>query len=373
MTTQIANASGVSVSAAQKITDAFGTTMGKSEESAGQLSTAFAGVAGQLKTTEGKALDAGQALSFMKTATDLAEASGTSLTSATADLSNVLQSYQIKVSGTAKASNDLYEASLATGSSIDSVSSALDRIKTRLGAMTPPLSQMSSLLVDLAAHGESGRASVQAPTRFLHMIMSGTQADLFKAFVTANTAVDASNLKQQQLGITVLNSNHQFVGFGSVIAQLNQQIVGMSTAQATAKLSADGFGTSAGKLLSIVQAGPAAYAAATAAINTHNAVVAAAAKQQATLQGEWQTALATIKDLAEQLGTLLIPVFTTLGGVVASVAGWFDKNKTVAEALGIVVAGVLSLAVGVFVEQKVASLITGVQTMIDDFGELATT
>src|ERR1017187_8508767 len=44
MTTKIANASGVSVSAAQKITDAFGTTMGKSEFSAGQLSTAFAGV-----------------------------------------------------------------------------------------------------------------------------------------------------------------------------------------------------------------------------------------------------------------------------------------------------------------------------------------
>jgi TP901 family phage tail tape measure protein len=85
------------------------------------MAKAFAPVAGQLKTTEGAALNTAQALKFMKTAADLAEGSQTDLGTATASLSQVMQSFHLPLTDAAKASDLLFNVSRSLNVPIDQV------------------------------------------------------------------------------------------------------------------------------------------------------------------------------------------------------------------------------------------------------------
>ena len=96
-TGRIAASAGISEGSAKKIGDAFLTTGGQVTFSGTEMATAYAGVAGQLGLMEGHALNAQQALGFMKSATDLAEASGMSLGNATTDLAKIMQIYGVSV------------------------------------------------------------------------------------------------------------------------------------------------------------------------------------------------------------------------------------------------------------------------------------
>jgi hypothetical protein len=57
-----------------------------------------------------------------------------------------------------------------------------------------------------------------------------------------------------------------------------------------------------------------------------------------TFAGRMQELKATTEDLGAKLGLVLVPMLEKLGQVTANVIGWFEKHKTVAEALGIALA-----------------------------------
>jgi hypothetical protein len=409
----IAAAAGISTKAADKIGSAFLHTAGTTIYSGQEIATAFQGVAGELGTTQGKALSAAQAMTVMHAAMDLAEGSGQSLSSSTSALAGVMQSFGIKASGAAGASDILFTASEKTGQSTSTLAAALEKTKTKLGSLAPPLGQMGGLLVDMTTHGETGRAAMSAfTTSFTAMLapttaavkaqqnlkiatadlppalqslarsyqsgtmtgtqltaatnaMSTSQTALWSSFTSANSASETARETQQKLGVTMTNSQGKFVGMTSVISQLHNQIKGMGTAEATAKLSADGFGSSAAKLLTTIQAGPKAYNQETAAVTRAGSAHAAAQKQAQTLSHEFELVKASAEDIVTEFGQFLLPKLEVVGAFIA-------KHTIIVKALAVAIGVVLGSAVTVFAVQKVSSFIKGTQQMISSFSQMVT-
>jgi uncharacterized membrane-anchored protein YhcB (DUF1043 family) len=419
-TTTLAANAGISVKAATNIGDAMQATAGKSIFSATALTTSFASVAAELGSTEGKAYTAAQALSFMKTSSDLAEGSGISLQSATESLGQVMQSYGIKAKGAASASDILFQSARLSGNSVPSVTAAVQRLHTQLGITTPPLGQTGALLVDMAKHGATGsvairtlstamtsllkpmvnvQTSTQALNQATAQLPPGLQAlaqayqrgqvtatEVTKAtaglnvqqkeawtnFTTAAAAVDKAKTSYADLGLTVTDANGKFVGIKSVIEQLQPKLVGMTQAQQLATLT-QVFGAKAAKeLLTTITAGPAAYGAATAAVQRQNAVHEAAVKQQATLQHQIATIEAELEDYGIKIGVFLIPKIEDLIHVTGSIVGWFDKHRAAAVALGTIIAGFLTVAIKAFVTEMDGPVVTALKTAAQQFGLIGT-
>lgn len=387
--TQIANASGTSVAAADKIGKAFLGTAGQVEFSAKDQAEAYEAVAGQLKSVQGHALTASQALEVMRASMALASATGTDLASSTSTVAGVMQAFSLKAEDASSISDILYKTSEATGNGVSTLGTQLEKVKTKLGDLAPPLGQMSGLLVDLANHGETGRGAMSAlNTAFTALLkpaeaavaaqqnlkiatddlppslqklakayqdgsltgagltaatkdMSTSQAALFSAFTKAADAAKTADETQQKLGITVTNSRGQFVGLSSVISQVHDQIRGMSDAQATAKLEADGFGSSASKLVSIFQAGAGAFDKTTDSVTKAGSAAAAAARQQATLSGEFEVLKSMVGDWITDVGTALLPILEKMGEAVMPVA------HVIGDVLGVAFKGVASAVTGV--------------------------
>lgn len=418
----------ITAGAAKKITNAFLETQGKTIYSAQTISNAYATVGGQLGAVEGHALTSKQAMNVMATSMDLAEASGTDLSSTTKDLASVMQSFQVPLSGAKQASDQLFSTSRVTGVGLDALTSTVDRLKSRLGAAAPTLGDLSSLLVDLNEHGVTGSRGLMVANTAVTTLLGSTQtltaaqgtaansyakqvasaqaavqkasdgvkttqlqqaaapksAHETAAQAAAKAALAAQQLSGKQqtlaaaeaklqalqaggpklananvqalasLGLQVFNTKGQFVGMGSVIAQLQPKLKGMTQQQQLQALASI-FGKSANKaLLDTVLAGPAAFDKASAAVNRANSAHKAALVQAKTFQHQIDVLKASAEDEGVKIGNVLIPKLETLARDTEKVIDWFTKHKGAAEALGGAIAGLGAVFIGAYGIQAVS-------------------
>jgi TP901 family phage tail tape measure protein len=339
-TTAISNSEGITTKAATTIGDAMLATGGKSEFSGIQQAQAFATVAGELKATQGQALTTAQSLQFMGTAADLASAKQIDLGTATTVLGGVMQAFQIDTNGAADAANTLYNASNITGVAIDSLASSLERVRSRLGTMAPPLKDLTALIVDLTKQGITGRGALTA--------LQGS----YSALAGAATGTTKANLEAKKLfsdyGIQVVDASGKLTSMAHIIDVLGPKFATMSQAQQlqTATIL---FGASAAKqMTTVIDAGTQAYAAASDAVTKHNALQQAAAAQAKTLSAQWKIIKSDLSDMAVSIGALLIPAFTGLLHIVlpvidafAHLVTWFTQGSTPAIALAGVIGAIL--------------------------------
>lgn len=371
-TARIAASGNMSINSAQKITQAFLTTAGSTTMTAQQLATAYSKVVGTLDFTQGHALSAGQALGFMKEQADLAEASGTSLNAVTSASAQIMQAFKMPVNQAATAENALFVASRDTGTSVTQLATQVTRMKTRLGELAPTLTQTSAMLVDLAHNGETGRLGMNtlntAMTTLLKTTASAvpttkevntalgdlpkstqalakqlvagtismttfskaektmtqatrTQLSQFQSLVSKSqesvtelNALSTTPAQREltQLGVHVLTANGTFVGMGSVIAQMQPKLEGMSKAQQQLALDALFGQQSAQKLYTTIMAGPKAYDAATKAVEQHDAAQAAAERTTDTFKGSEERLKSAFDDTKVVLGNALMPILTKL-------------------------------------------------------------
>jgi phage-related minor tail protein len=421
----IAVAGGTSVKAATAIGNAFLGTAGKTEFSGKEMAESYATVAGQLRSTEGHALDASSALSVMNATSDLATAKQISLGTATSSVVGIMQAFSLKTKDAAGVADILFNASVATGQGVDTLSAGLEKMKSKLGDAAPPLGQLAGLMVDLTNHGETGRAAltaVSAATQTLITAGSGvavaqqaqasafaqlspklqalateykegkitseafataghglstSQALQFKAFSAATDAIETAKEKLDAMGITVDNAQGKFVGMSSIIGQLHNKIQGETQAQQLATLTTAFGAASASKMLSVVEAGPAVYDAATKAVTKTGSAHAAAAIQAQTLGVEFKTLEATAEDLMTRLGQFLIPIlevlvkgFVALVNIVVDVVrdtvGLVEKLmplKDALEAIGVVVGVVVVAALYSYIAAQISALAVSLATM----------
>jgi hypothetical protein len=398
--TAIATSGGISVKAATAIGNAFLSTAGTTEFSGQKMAEAYATVAGQLRSTEGHALSTKDAMLVMSAAGDLATAKQIDLGTATSSVAGVMQAFSLQTRDAAGVADILFNASVATGQGVDTLSAGLEKMKSKLGDAAPPLGQLAGLMVDLTNHGETGRAAltaVSAATQTLITAGSGVavaqqaqasafaqlspklqalageykegkisstaftaaakglsvgQTEQLKAFVAATTGIETAREKLANMGITVINAQGKFVGMSSVIGQLHDKIQGETQAQQLATLTTDFGAASASKMLSVVLAGPKAYDAATAAVTKSGSAHAAAAKEAGTFEVQLKTLLASADDLLTKFGSFLIPILEVVAKVFLSLTDILLKHKM----MMVVLAGVIFAAL----VPAMASMVTGI-------------
>ncbi len=401
--TAIAQSSGTSVAAAQKIGGAFLDTAFKSRFSAVELSTAFAGVAGELKAMQGHALDSKQALQVMSAAGDLAEGTGTDLTTTTATLAGVMQAFQLKTDDAAHASDVLFSASTQTGVAVGTLAAQVEKVRAKLGDTAGSLGDMTGLLVDMTHQGITGRAAMSGLTSGLNALdktatgvtaattdqkaaydqmppslqkladayrsgsmtssdftkategLAPAQAALVASFTKATTAVSTAQLKFKEMGVTAFDASGKFVGMGSVIDQLHPKFALMNQDQQLAAATALFGAGAARQLTAVIDAGPAAYDKATSSVNKLGTAHAAAEKYAESLKGEEETLESGLVDLAGKIGALLIPILTALVGAFVKATQFATQHQAVLIALAAVVTGVLGTAIAVFTVNKMAA------------------
>lgn len=88
-----------------------------------------------------------------------------------------------------------------------------------------------------------------------------------------------------------------------------------------------------------------------------------------TLAGRMKALHAEGSDLAKNFGEVLMPVITKLIGVVVGIVSWFTKHKAAAIALGSVIVGVLSVAIGAYIATLVRASVVQIQAFVADIAK----
>lgn len=348
---QIAASANIPVSAAKKIADSFLSTSGQVTFSAVQIAQAYAGVAGELGNTQGRALSASEALDVMKASTDLAEATGGQLANTTSDLAAIMQTYGLKADQAGKTSDILYNTSNLTGQGLDSVTQVVQRLHAQLGVLTPSLADTSGLMVDLREHGETGRAAVSGVASAFSTLLGGSKA------VKDEVA---------SLGLNLYDANGNFVGMGNVIAQLQPKLAGMTQQQQMATLQVLLGKTASQKMLETILAGPDAFDNATKAVSRHGSAHQAAGTATDNLKGSAEKLKAELENEGVKIGEALMPKLHDLANITNDLITFFEKHRAVAEVLAGVIGGVLATAVAAFTYGHLKNMATSIKSMIDD-------
>ena len=304
-TNQIAAQERITVEQANKVGQAFLTTAGTTTFSAEQMAQAFAPVAGSMRSLTGAAISAKDSLTFMVATTNLAEATGSSLKSATTGLSKVMVAYGVSIDQASAASDVLFKTATSTGLGLSGVTAMLQRMKTQLGAAAPSIQDVSALLVDLKENGLSGRGAIAAVSVAFRSLAMPTAA-----------AADAL----KKANIQTMDAHGNLLPLNVILGELHKQIQGMGNAQATATLKQDGFGASAIKLVGVVQKGGAAFSSYRDALLQHNSAADAAEKATSGLSGSWGKLKAAGSDLFTEIGTTLMPIFKDLLSALTGLA-----------------------------------------------------
>lgn len=340
-TASIAAGGDISTAAANKIGAAFLDTAGKSTFSGQAIASSFAGVAGQVKMINGGVLDAAASMQVMDAATMLAEASGTSLDSSTKAVTNTLQAFGLGVKDSPLVANVLFNAARDTGQSVDTMGATIDKARAKMGAAAPSIQDLGGLLVDLTAHGETGKSA---------MTVLGSA---FTGIVNPTKAVSDA---QAAMGVSFLDANGKMKPIGDIIGQLGPKLAGMTQQQQIAALSSLGFGASSGKLLSTILAGPAAFDKSTESVSKAGSAHEAAEKQASTLKGQMETLKSSVQDAATKWGAVLIPVLEKVGKVLVEVGNYIVNHKALLIALGIAAAAVLLTMIGFWIGNAIAAM-----------------
>ena len=314
----LSHAAGISAAAGKAIGDSFLDTAFKSEFSGKEMIKAYAGVAGQLKETEGHALSNAEATQFMTAAQNLAEASGGELNSTTEALSKTMQAFGMSTQEAGKGTDILYSASNATNMSVEALAGQLAKMKSKLGDQSGSLGQLAGELVAFTKAGITGRTST---------------SDLSTSLSTLQGKSTATTEEIAKLGIHVDNEHGKFIGLGGVVDQLAPKFDKMSGAQKHAAAEAL-FGKAAAEgMLAVIKQGPGAFEAQTKAVEKQGTAQKAATAQGETLHGELKTLSSGVNDLAVMLGQKLEPVMTkAVAGVVKFVAEVKNGSGTVGKA-----------------------------------------
>ncbi|GAB2751505.1 phage tail tape measure protein [Sinomonas soli] len=337
-TAKLAAHAGISQAAAEKVGTAFLNTAGDTTFSAQQLMEAFAPVSGQFELLNGHALSASDSLTVMKTASDLAEASGTDLGTTTKSLADVMVAYGIKVADASKASDVLENASRLTGVGVGAVATAVDRLKGRLGVAAPSLGDTGTLMAELASHGITGQRGIMLVNTAMQTLL-GSSAGTKKELKT--------------LGVEVYDSSGHFIGMKKVIEELGPKLNGMTDQQRQAAEKALFGASAAGALDGVLKGGATTWDKYSEKVNEAGSAHEAAEKASNTYEGAQKKLEASFKDASIALGQALLPVIQKALDVVMKIVKpilqWVTHNKDLAAGILIAVGalGALTAAVAI--------------------------
>jgi hypothetical protein len=348
----IQGATSQSVKEVGKLTSAFETLGTGSQAAVGdgqQMEAAYAGVAGQLKLTEGHALSTAEATKFSAAANNLAESGAANLAEAYGATAKVMQTFHLSADQAASVTDTLYSTSKAVHVPVEQIASAMGKLHAALGAVAPSMQDVSGFIVALGGKGLTGGRGIQ-------VVSSAMQTMLGSSKPVATVLKD--------LGVTLTDSSGKFIGMQNAIALLQPKLAALPESERRyAEQTLLGKGATE-KLGQVILAGVPAFQAATAAANRHAAAQKAAEAQSKTFKDEMKALGNTVKTLGGDLGLVLIPPIQHLSTALSGSIQWLEKHKAAAKALAVVITGALGAAVTVFAVDKAAAFGKGVAGMV---------
>lgn len=344
----IATSAGITTKAAQSITSAMLDTAGASEFSGIEQAKAFASVAGQLKATEGQALSTKDAMLVMANASDLASAKQIDLGTATTTVAGIMQAFQLSAKNSKTAVDVLFNASNATGQSVDTLAASFEKLHSKLGAASPPLGDLAGLMVNFTKSGITGRGAISA----MNLAVSG----LATAAEGSTKAGKLSAATLKEYGLSATDAHGRLTPMQDIVAKLAPVFSKMTQTQQLAT-AATIFGTGAAKsMTAVIDKGAKSFIETEKAVNKQGSAQEAAGIQAQTLGVQFKTVMAAVEDLGAKLGTILVPIIEKLMKVIVPVLGIFIKivkaimdNKVAMIAIGSILVAVAAyfVAMGV--------------------------
>jgi len=356
----IQGATGQSVKSTEQLTGAFNTLGTGSQAAVGsgmQMESAYAGVAGQLKLTEGHALSTAEATKFSAAANNLAESGAASLSEAYSATAKVMQTFHLSADQAAGVTDTLYSTSKAVNVPVEQIASAMGKLHAGLGAVAPSMRDVSGLMVALGGRGLTGGKGIQVVS---------------SAFQTLLGSSKPVHSVLKDLGVTLTDSSGKFIGMEKAIGLLQPKLAALPESERRyAEQTLLGKGATE-KLGQVILAGVPAFEAATAAANKHAAAQKAAEAQAKTFKDEMEAMKHTVETLGGDLGLILIPPLQKVATVLLEGISVLEKHKDACIALGAVITGVLGTAVAVFAYDKAVAFGKGVTRMTEGLKSLVT-
>ena len=382
LTVKIANSANISQDAAKQISDAFLSMSTRSKFSAEEMSKAYAGVAGQLSTINGKAYSTSDSVKFMSLTSEAAAASGQSLTAVTSSVGKMMQQLKIPTNEAASAITAIYNASRLTGQGVSQVTTRLTMMLGTLGVLAPSVQEASTLMLDFTEHHVNARrASMMLNTVMNTLIKTGhattpTMGEINDAISkmpkslqalasgfahgTISAATYGAEMKKQSaikpqygnylkslqtlvtqsgmsvqtlnalkitpvqqqlatLGVTVFDkTTKKFVGFKSIIEQIAPKLKAMTNQQDQLRVATILFGGQAKAILPTILAGKDGYEQAANAINDQRAMQEAARRSQDTYESSMKRLHNTVHALQISIGNAFVPIIEKVAAVLST-------------------------------------------------------
>jgi len=339
--TKVQNSSGMGQQQIKQLGDAFLGTAFKSEFSAQELATAFAGVAGQLTLLNGHVLTTKQTMDVMRSASDLAVAKNIDLASSTQAVVSVMKVFQTPLKDVADATNQLYVASDLSGTSIGGVVGQYTKLHAALGISIPSMKDMNVLMADMNNLGVGqGRTMMKVQQAI------GGMLDPTKQWTAA----------QHDLTGNIYTLDGHFIGMSALIDQMSPKFKGMTDEQAKAAAQTLGWGKASDAMIEIMRGGSPAYDQATQAVERHVTVVKAAQEASKNFKNELSTLEAGTKDVLTQVGLALLPAAQDLMNWAKNAIDFFKAHPLISEIASDAAIGAFALAVAFKVGKAMKSV-----------------
>jgi TP901 family phage tail tape measure protein len=339
--TKVQNSSGMGQQQIKQLADAFLGTAFKSEFSAEQLATAFAGVAGQLTLLNGHVLTTKQTMDVMRSASDLAVAKNIDLASSTQAVVSAMKVFQTPLKDVADATNQLYIASDLSGTSIGGVVGQYTKLHAALGISIPSMKDMNVLMADMNNLGVGqGRTMMKVQQAI------GGMLDPTKKWTAA----------QHDLTGNIYTLDGHFIGMSALIDQMSPKFKGMTDEQAKAAAQTLGWGKASDAMIQIMRGGSPAYDQATQAVERHVTVVKAAQEASKNFKNELSTLEAGTKDVLTQVGLALLPAAQDLMNWAKNAIDFFKAHPLISEIASDAAIGAFALAVAFKVGKAMKSV-----------------
>jgi TP901 family phage tail tape measure protein len=277
---------------------------------------------------------------------------------------------------TASASTRLSQAQTSGSTAVANAQQRLVEVQDRIAASSTAAAPTTAQQITLQnAQTAVSQAQASAATKVMNAqtSLNNAQSKAGAIQATASLSTNKQVAAMQTLGLQVYTTSGTFVGMRSIIAQLQPVLAGMTQQQQLATTSQI-FGASASKaLLATVLAGPAAYDKASKAVRDSSTAHAGAVKQAQTLGRELDVVKSALVDEGDKAGLFLIPKLQEAAKWTAEDVKWLEKHKTVAEALGIALGGVVAVAVGTFAINMGTKVVGSVVKAGQSVGDFAST
>jgi TP901 family phage tail tape measure protein len=368
------------VGAIAEATDAQLTKLADAAKRAGR-ETEFSAVesAGALKLLAAAGFTVDESITALPSVLDLAVAGMVDLATATDIATSILSAMGKPVSELSAVNDVLVKTTLATNAEMTDLGTAMKYVAPIAAGLGVSLEDLSAAMGILHNAGIKGSMA--------GTVLRGTIEALMNPTAQEAELMDQLSARIGGSGLQVKDARGNFVGFLSLIEQLEKASIGADEA-----LKLFGARSGPGMAAMVLKGSPALKKLLTDLENCQGVAHRTAEELSKSLFASAKHAGNAFEGLAIELGTHLLPVLTSLmhwvANIVNAITDWAIENKKLTEVIVYVVSALVGLAAAVtgwgiavkaaslltssFAGQAIGGLITGVKNLVAAFPLIGT-